>query len=219
MDVPFEVPTDGCLLFLVRHGATANNLARPPKLQGQRENPPLSSTGRAQADAVARYLGHFPLAAVYSSPLVRARETAEEIARPHKLPVETVAALTECDIGRWEGRSWDQVRQDDAEAYRLFIEDASQHPYAGGENLSQVNARVAPAILEICGRHIGRPVAIAAHNVVNRALVAHVLEIPLKHARRIPQENCGVNVLRFREGKLSVLTINAVEHLHGFRRR
>lgn len=209
----FETPEDGCLLFLVRHGATANNLAHPPKLQGQRENPPLSPTGRAQADAVARYLGHFPLAAVYSSPLVRARETAEEIARPHQLQVEILPALIECDIGRWEGLSWDQVRKDDAEAHRLFHEDAGQHPYAGGENLTQVNDRAAPVILEICRRHIGRPVAIAAHNVVNRAFLAHLLELPLKHARRIPQENCGVNVLRWRDGKLNVLTINSVEHL------
>ena len=70
-----------CTLYLVRHGATDNNLHNPPRLQGQRVDLGLSAAGKAQAEQTARFLATRPLAAVFSSPMLRARQTAEAIAR------------------------------------------------------------------------------------------------------------------------------------------
>ncbi len=200
-------------LYLIRHGATANNRAKPPRLQGRRTDPELSDEGRDQARQTGRWLAAQPLDAVFASPLARAQQTAEAIARPHGLEVCIVDDLVEVDVGAWEGRAWDEIERNDTEAYQQFMSDASVHPYRDGETLTTVLERSLPAIVQLMAENIGRTIAAVAHNVVNRSCLAHWLGMPLKQYRAIPQDNCGVNLLRFREGKVKLVTVNAVEHL------
>ncbi|MBX3415172.1 MAG: histidine phosphatase family protein [Pirellulales bacterium] len=206
-------PADTCLLYLLRHGATENNVAQPPRLQGRRSNLGLSAKGREQAEDAARLLAAHPLTAVYASPLLRALETAQAIAAPHGVAVACFEDLTECDIGQWENRSWVDIEKTDAEAYRLFQADAGTRGYLGGENLNQVLSRVKPVFEEILARHVGQAVAVVCHNVVNRVWLAHLLDMPMSVARGIPQENCGINLVRYRAGAAKVWTVNAVSHL------
>ena len=202
-----------CWLYLVRHGATENNDAYPPRLQGRRTDPPLSAEGLLQAQRTAQWLAGRPLAAVYSSPLLRARQTAEAIAGRHRLEVERVDDLIEVDVGLWEGRAWEEIERTDPEAYRLFMSDATVNPYLGGENLTVVAARAVPAIERLMAQNVGRTIVVVAHNVVNRLYLAHLLKSPLARYRSIPQDNCGVNLLRYEAGEVRPVTINAVEHL------
>jgi broad specificity phosphatase PhoE len=150
---------------------------------------------------------------VYASPLARAQQTAAAVAKPHGLSVETIDDLIEVDVGDWEGRPWDEVERDTPEAYRLFMTDASVHPYLGGETLTTVLKRSLPAIQRLLAENAGRTIAAVAHNVVNRSCLSHWLGMPLRQYRSIPQDNCGVNVIRWREGKVKLVTVNAVEHL------
>lgn len=201
-----------CWLYLIRHGATDNNQASPPRLQG-RTDTCLSVDGLRQAERTAQWLASRPVAAVYSSPLLRARQTAESIARGRHLKVQPVGDLIEVDIGRWEGLSWEEVERTDPEAYRRFMADASTNPYLGGEDLSTVQARVIPAVERLMAQNAGRLIVAVAHNVVNRAYLAHLLRMPLAHYRSIPQDNCGVNLLRSQNGRIKVVTLNSVDHL------
>ena len=204
-----------CWLYLIRHGATDNNRARPPRLQGRRTDPALSDEGRKQAEAVATLLAGQPIDAVYSSPLLRARQTAEPIARPHGLSVETVDDLVEVDVGLWEGQPWDQIEQIDPEAYRLFAADASVHPYLGGENLTTVQNRAVPALQHLMAANLGRQIVAVAHNCVNRTYLASLLNLPLPNYRSIPQDNCGVNLIRYRKDRTKLVTLNLIGHLEG----
>jgi len=210
--LPCPAPHETWLL-LVRHGATANNRARPPRLQGRRTDPALSEEGRNQADRLARFLSDWPVRDVYTSPLIRARQTAEAIAGPHGLEVQVVDELIEVDVGAWEGRPWDEIAESDPEAYRLFMTDAGVHPYLGGENLATVRDRAVPAFQRLMEENVGRTIAAVAHNVVNRTYLAEVLRVPLAGYRWIPQDNCGLTVLRFRRGETKLVTLNAVFHL------
>src|SRR5262245_32380111 len=97
-------------MYLIRHGATAANLASPPRLQGRRSDPPLSDLGRRQAEATRDALRDQPLAACYCSPLRRAAETADVLAQGRGWPPVPVTGLTECDVGAWEGLDWDTIR-------------------------------------------------------------------------------------------------------------
>ncbi len=99
------------IVYLVRHGATDANLRRPYVLQGRGMDLPLNETGRRQAQCVRKLFERRAIAAVYSSPLRRAFDTAQAIAEPHRLDVGTVDALIEADVGKWEGMSWDQIRR------------------------------------------------------------------------------------------------------------
>ena len=202
-----------CWLYLIRHGATANNRARPPRLQGRRTDPELSDEGLAQAQATAELLSADPFDAVYASPLLRAMQTARAIAAPHGLSVEPIDDLMEVDVGIWEGQPWNLVEREHAEAYRLFMEDASVHPYLGGENMQTVHDRVVPAITKLLADNLGRRIAAIAHNCVNRSYLTHLLNTPLKNYRSIPQDNCGVNLIRYRDGNVRLVTVNAVGHL------
>ncbi|MDW8039205.1 MAG: histidine phosphatase family protein [Thermoguttaceae bacterium] len=200
-------------MYLVRHGATEHNLAQPPRLQGRRLNAPLAPEGRRQAERTAQLLAQVRLEAVYTSPLLRARQTAELIALPHQAPLYEVEAFTEIDVGRWEGMDWASIRQQAPQWYALFEADAGRHGYPEGENFQQVQERTVAALAQILPRHLGQAIAIVAHNVVNRCLLAHVLGIPLAQYRRITQDNCGVSILRFQGEKMKVITLNAVFHL------
>lgn len=199
-------------MFLVRHGATANNTARPPVLQGRGSDLPMSEIGLRQARETAGFLSGHAIAAVYASPLRRARETAEEIARPHGLPVETLPELIECDVGVWEGMSWAQIAADHPVAHRRFLDDPAQNPYLGGETLEQVRVRAAPALDRLLLNHTGQSFVVVAHNVVNRVYLACHLGVRLLRARCIPQANCGVNTLESSGGSVRVLTVN--QHFH-----
>ncbi len=202
-----------CYLYLVRHGATENNLARPPRLQGRRIDLGLSSAGQEQAARTAAWLAGQGVEAVFASPLVRARQTAEQIAVRIGAAVSIVDELTEIDVGDWEGLSWEEIQQRDAEAYRLFTEDAGVNPYLGGENMASVQARAVPAITNLLKSNSGRRIAVVAHNVVNRVYLADLLGLPPAKYRVVPQDNCGVNLIRSRGEKISLVTINAVGHL------
>ena len=206
---------DTCWLYLVRHGATANNDARPSRLQGRRSDQPLSLAGIQQAEETARWLGSLAISAVFSSPLLRARQTAEIIASPHGLPILTVNDLIEVDVGEWEGRSWEEIEQADPEACRRFMADASQHPYLGGEDFSAVQARAVPALEGLMAAHVGQVIVAVSHNGVNRACLAHFLRMPLGSCRSIPQHNCGLNLIHYRDGQGRLVTLNAIGHLQG----
>lgn len=210
---PHSPAPDTCLLFLVRHGATDNNLANPPRLQGCGSDLGLSAHGRAQAEDAGRCLAVQPLKAVYCSPLRRACETAEWIARPHGLTVESVPNLKECDVGTWEGRSWVDIEREEPEAYQQFMMQPELYGYAGGENMTQLLERTAPALEGLMARHVGEAIAAVAHNVVNRAYLASKMGLSMAAGRGVPQHNCGINVVRYRRGDVKVLTVNSVFHL------
>ncbi|MHB8863810.1 MAG: histidine phosphatase family protein [Pirellulaceae bacterium] len=202
-----------CLTFLVRHAATANNLASPPRIQGSGEDVALSADGRAQAARTARFLADQPITAAFASPLQRALETATIVAQPHRVIPTVIPALQEADVGRWEGRTWVEIESTEPEAYRRFVHDPARHGYAGGENFRQVQQRVLPAVMELMQHQLGSLILIVGHNIVNRVLLATLLDVPLAKARGIDQDNCGINVIRYRPGLAKVLTMNAAFHL------
>lgn len=208
-----------CWILLIRHGATPNNDAVPPRLQGARSDPPLSAMGLRQADRLASFLARMPICEVFSSPLLRARQTAERIAQPHCKTIRVVEELHEIDCGQWEGLTWDDVEQGWPEQYRSFAANPVQVPYLGGENLADVERRVVPALRRLADEHLGKMLVVVAHNMVNRCFLAHHLRTPLADYRKIVQENGGINLIRCRGDSVRIVTINSLWHLadfHGF---
>lgn len=210
--LPCPAP-DTCIALLIRHGATANNVCRPVKLQGCGADPPLSPEGLQQAEETARFLAAAPLKAVYASPLLRAQQTAAAIAQRHGLKVHAIPALTEVNVGHWEGLAWDEIERRWPDDYRRYMDDPSVYPYLGGENFQQVFQRVSQPLEETMAAHLGHNIALVTHNVVNRVLIAPLLGLPLKLARGIHLDNCGISIVRYREGKQKLITLNSVMHL------
>src|SRR5215468_88956 len=162
-------------MYLIRHGATEANLARPARLQGRRHNPSLARLGVRQAEATRDFLAIRPIDHCYCSPLLRAVQTAAIVAAPHGLSPRPLDALTECDVGRWEGLDWQTIRYLDAEAYQRFTANPATFGYPGGESFRDVFERVAPALDQLLRQHAGESILVVGHHVVNRTYLASLL--------------------------------------------
>jgi broad specificity phosphatase PhoE len=202
-------------LYLIRHGATEANLASPPRIQGRRHDSPLARLGVRQAEATRDFLAIRPIDHCYTSPLLRAVQTASIVAASHGVSPIPLEALTECDVGRWEGLDWQTVRYLDAEGHQRFHDNPARWGYPGGETFSDVHARVVPAIEELLARHIGESILVVAHHIVNRTYLAGLLGLGPEQARQVVLDNCGISLVVREGARTTVSTLNAAFHLQG----
>jgi broad specificity phosphatase PhoE len=200
-------------LYLVRHGATAANLAVPARLQGRNDDPPLAPFGIREAEATRDLLSRLTFAAVYCSPLRRAAETADIVAAPHRLTPVAVPDLTECDVGTWQGLDWETIRQRDPVAYQRYMADPGTVPYPGGESFADVHKRTAPVLDRLMREDAGQSILVVSHHVVLRTYLAGLLGLSVRSARRVSLDNCGVSLVTSEDGKAAVVTLNAILHL------
>ncbi|HEY7836948.1 MAG TPA: histidine phosphatase family protein [Solirubrobacteraceae bacterium] len=158
------IPSARASVYLARHGQTAYNLEG--RFQGQQQIP-LDATGRAQAAELAERAVPYGFRALWCSPLLRARETADAVAARIGLePVED-ARLMETDAGEWTDRSFAEVR---ARAPELFDAFASADPgfaFPGGESFAQQEVRVAAALRDVEAGAL--PALVVCHGMVIRA--------------------------------------------------
>ncbi len=203
------------VLYLIRHGATEANLARPPRIQGRRHDLPLARLGVRQAEATRDFLAIRPIDHCYTSPMLRAVQTAAVLAEPHGLAPIPLDGLTECDVGRWEGLDWPTIRGLDADGYQRFHTDPAAFGYPGGESFAAVHDRVLPVLEDLLDRHRGESVLVVAHHVVNRTYLAGLLGLAPGQARQVSLDNCGISVVVRDDASTTVATLNAAFHLQG----
>lgn len=164
-------------LWLVRHGQTDWNVEG--RYQGQTDVP-LNAAGLAQAHALAAELAGRPFDAVYSSDLQRARITAEIIARPLRLPVQTDIHLREINQGQWEGQIYKHlVARFQAEMLARRGDPNGFRP-PDGESVAEVAARVAQAIDAIACAHPDGQVIVVSHALALATLICQANQIPLQ---------------------------------------
>jgi broad specificity phosphatase PhoE len=200
-------------LYLIRHGATEANLANPPRLQGRRHNPPLARLGIRQAELTRDYLAACTIDVCYSSPMLRAAQTASILMGPHGLKPILLDELTECDVGKWEGMDWQQIRYLDADAYQSFMADPGGFAYRGGESFADVSRRATTCLNGLLRIHEGKTILAVAHHVVNRTYLASLMGLEPGAARQMSLANCGICVVKRVDDKISIATLNATAHL------
>jgi broad specificity phosphatase PhoE len=181
-------------------------------LYGAFEGAPLTRRGARQAECAALRLASRPLVAACASPYRRAVMTAQAAARPHGLTVVTEDALVERDFGEWDGLTAREIAERDPPGVPLFDSSPTFAP-PGGESLEAVVVRAYPALEDVARRHAGEAVLVVSHKTVIRALMCHVLGMPLERYRRIGQHNCALNVLHMGGERIDVAVINDRGHL------
>lgn len=201
------------VMYLVRHGATVANEQKPRVLQGSNVDLSISERGREQARQVAAWFRGVAVDSLFSSPMLRARETAVEIGSQIGIDVQTVPGLKEVCVGRWERMNWDMIEREFPAECALFRNDCGQHGYLGGESYSDVQQRVVPVFEDLLTRNAGKSIVVVAHSVVNIVYLATLMGLELKRARQLPQDNCAVNVIHHVDGKAKLVTLNSVFHL------
>jgi probable phosphoglycerate mutase len=200
-------PIPATVVLLVRHGVTPTT---GKVLPGRRPGLHLSDDGRKQADAAAkRIAGLKRVAAIYSSPLERARETAAAIARARRMPIRIDRGLFECDFGAWTGKRLDELRK------RPEWDVVQRHPSAfrfpGGESFSEMQARITGAIARLVAQHQGRTIVAVSHADPIKAAVAHALGVPLDLFQRIVIGTASITAIAYGRTSAAVLTVNSAD--------
>lgn len=152
---------------LARHGVTAENTEG--RILGRRD-PPLSPEGVAQADALAARLRDVGLAAVWTSPLRRARATAEAVARAAGLEAVVLEDLAESDRGAWEGRLVADLARESPDLHAAFLAGDPAFRFPGGESLAEQRARTRAAMTVVAAGP--QPALVVAHAGTIRAALA-----------------------------------------------
>jgi alpha-ribazole phosphatase len=194
-------------LLLVRHAET------DPALRGRcygRLDVALSAEGRRQASALGAVLSGVPLAAVYSSPLARALDTAEPLAAGRGLEPVADDGLREIDFGELEGLAYDEIRAARPDVFRAWMETPAAVRFPGGESFADLRRRVLAAVGAIRERHRGGAVAVVAHGGVVRVVLADALGLTDGAVFRLDQTYGGVSVVDWLPGTPLVRVVNAV---------
>lgn len=197
-------------ILLIRH---ARYQGMGQRLAGRTPGLPLDDVGRAQAQALAARLAGVPLAAVYTSPIERARETAEVLAAERALSVQVDEELTEFDFGDWTGRAVDDLVNAGDPAWRTFNRSRSSTAAPNGEHPAACQARMVAALERIAGRHPRSSVAVVSHADPIRSAIAHYLGMPLDHLLRLEIEPAMLAILQLEPWGGRLLGLNR-EHLH-----
>jgi phosphoserine phosphatase len=197
-------------LLLLRHGETAWNRER--RYQGWKDTP-LSAAGLQQAEAVARELKEHPFAAVYSSPLQRARETAAPIASAHGLEVLTDPAFKELAFGEWEGLTLDEARTRDAKLYEGWAKTPHLVSPPGAETLAQARERVLAGLDRLRAGHRDEVVCLVAHGIPVRILILEALGLGLDRIWTLHSAPTGISELEFRDDWTALHRMNTLVHL------
>ena len=198
-------------LILVRHGESEWN--RTGRYQGQ-EDAPLSDLGLRQADALANRLEHEHIDAIYTSPLQRARRTAEAIARYHpQVPFVEDPALYEIHHGAWQGLLASEVRErypDLLEEWRAF---PTRCQMPGGESFSNILKRTLNLRERLARLYPEGTVLLSTHDVVVKILIGDALGMHMDRINRIWVTNASISVVEYTDELPFLVSLSEACHL------
>jgi len=191
-------------LLLIRHAE--NDYVRTGRLAGRLPGVHLNDAGRRQAQALAERLRGAPLAALYSSPLARAWETAAPLSIVARLKVNLCPGVTEIDFGRWSGRRLKELAR--LALWRVVQQTPSRLQFPGGESFVSAQTRAVAAVEQIARVYPKGLVGVVSHADVIKLLVAYYLGLALDHFQRLTVEPAAVTVLRLGHGGPTLVKLN-----------
>jgi len=194
------------IILLVRHG---QNDMVGKKLAGRLPGVNLNEQGKAQARRLAAELAMLSIKAVISSPLERAQQTAEPVARIHNLPVEINAGLQEIDFGTWQDKSIKQLRR--SKLWKTVQESPSTFCFPEGESFAAAQSRIVETLQVLSAAYAEKDVIVCVgHCDMIRLAVAFFLDMPLDAFQRLQIAPASVTVLHLQGGQTAFGPINAV---------
>jgi probable phosphoglycerate mutase len=201
--------------LLIRHG---ENDWVGRRLPGWTPGLHLNAKGRAQAEALAALLRPVRLAAVCSSPLERALETARPLAKAKGLPVQRLRGLAEMQVGEWQGRPLSRLRR--TNLWPIIQHTPSLARFPGGESFAEAQARIVAA-LEALRQRYPSPRAVVAcfsHADMIKLAVAHYLGLPLDLFQRLALEPASITAVHVGRGSAFLLRLNDTRAAEAARR-
>src|SRR4030043_816955 len=196
-------------LILARHGETTWNVE---KVFRGRADVSLDEVGIKQAELLGKYLSDWGLGAIYSSPVKRALDTANIVARYQKVSVRIAEGLTDFDFGEWQSLAEQQVRRLYPDLFNEWHNNPDKVRMSGGESLEDVRRRAVEVVNDIVSRHQGN-VLLVSHRVVIKVLICCLLGLDNSHFRNINQDVGGITIFDYVDGRFVLTRHNDTSHL------
>jgi broad specificity phosphatase PhoE len=196
-------------LILARHGETTWNVE---KVFRGRADVSLDEVGIKQAELLGKYLSDWRLEAIYSSPVKRALDTANIVARYQKVPVRIAEGLIDFDFGEWQSLSEQEAKR----LYPAIFNEWHNNPHKvempGGESMEDVRRRAVEVVNDVLSRHQG-DVLLVSHRVVIKVLICYLLGLDNSHFWNIHQDVGGITILDYADGRFVLIRHNDTSHL------
>jgi broad specificity phosphatase PhoE len=196
-------------LILARHGETVWNVE---KIYRGRTDVNLDKVGIKQAELLGKYLNNWELAAIYSSPLSRATDTANIIARYQKIGVQIAEGLVDFDYGEWQSLPEQEVKR----LYPDLLNEWHNNPHKvrmpAGESLEDVRRRAIEVVNDAFSKYQGS-VVLVSHRVVIKVLICSLLGLDNSHFWNIKQDVGGITIFNYVDGRFVLTSHNDTSHL------
>lgn len=197
-------------VLLIRHGQTDSNINGYYMGWAQED---LNETGYEQAQLLAKRLASTPIEAIYTSPLKRARTTAEIVDKPHHLELIEMDDLIEINLGDWQGLHAREIYRKWPCMWKQSRIDPSSLAWPNGESFAQTAQRGVEAFNSIVEASQDKMVAVVTHDIIVRVIVAHVLAVTNSIYRRLEIGNVSITKIVNIDNKSQLITLNDVSHL------
>lgn len=198
----------GSVIFL-RHGQAKNNIERI--LTGRTPNIPLTEKGIEQAEKTAKFLEQMNISAIYSSPIERAKHTAEIVAKHNSLDVTTDDRLIELDMGKFTGVPYDDIFTSHGNVFMKFYNGELEIAHNGVETFSEVKKRILSIVDHVIEKHPDQNVVLVTHMDPIKAMLATVVDLSPTNLFELIIANASLNIFREYNRKFSISGINVMD--------
>jgi probable phosphoglycerate mutase len=197
----------GSIIFL-RHGQAKNNTERI--LAGRTPGIPLTDKGIDQAQKAAEFLKYMNISAIYSSPIERAKHTAEIVGKHNSVDVRIDERLIELDMGKFTGMQYDEIFSSHGNVFMKFYNGELEIAHNGVETYSQVKKRVLGIVDHVLENHPDKNVLLVTHMDPIKAMLSTVVDLTPENLFELIIANASLNIFREYKRKFFVSGINVM---------
>jgi len=198
----------GQIIFL-RHGQAKNNTERI--LAGRTEGVPLTDTGIKQAEHTAQLLEQMNISAIYSSPIQRAKHTAEIVGKHNSLDVTIDDRLIELDMGKFTGMPYDEIFNSHGNVFMKFYNGNLEIAHNGVETFSDVKKRILGIVDHIIEKHPDENVLLVTHMDPIKAMLSTVIDLSPTNLYELILPNASLTIFRENDKKFSLSGLNVMD--------
>ena len=197
----------GQIIFL-RHGQAKNNTDRI--LAGRTPGVPLTDTGIKQAEQTGKLLEDMNISAIYSSPIQRAKHTAEIVGEHNSVDVIIDDRLIELDMGKFTGVSYDEIFSSHGNVFMKFYNGELEIAHNGVETFADVKKRVLGIVDHVIEKHPDENVVLVTHMDPIKAMLSTIVDLSSTNLFELIIANASLNIFREKDRKFSLSGINVM---------
>jgi len=197
----------GSIIFL-RHGQATNNTQRI--LAGRTTGIPLTEKGIDQAEKAAKFLEEMNISTIYSSPIERAKDTAEIVGKHNSIDVRIDDRLIELDMGKFTGMPYDEIFSSHGNVFMKFYNGELEIAHNGVETFADVKKRVLGMVDHVIENHPDENVVLVTHMDPIKAMLSTIVSFSAENLYELIIANASLNIFREYKRKLSIAGINVM---------